>query len=80
MEKNAPVHEVKLGRVRAAIWKNDSGKGPWYSVTVSKLYKDEAGKWQDGSNFSREDLPLLMKVAEEAFTWVYQHPVGGEIE
>lgn len=80
MDKNAPVHEARLGRVRAAVWKNESGKGTWYSVTISKLYKDEADKWQDGSSFSREDLPLLMKVAEEAYTWVYQHPIGVEPE
>ena len=27
MEKNVPVHEARLGRVRAAVWKNESGKG-----------------------------------------------------
>ena len=80
MEKNTPVHEARLGRVRAAVWKNESAKGSWYSVTIAKLYKDEDGKWQDGHNFSREDLPLLIKVADEAYTWAYQHPIGVEVE
>jgi hypothetical protein len=72
MGKNTPVHEVKFGRVRAAVWANEGETGTWYSVTFSKLYKDREGKWQDSGSFSREDLPLLVKAADQAHDWLYR--------
>lgn len=71
---NKPVGEFKVGRVRAAVWANESESGPWHSVTFSRLYKDKDGNWQDSPNFSRDDLPLLMKAADQAHTFLYQTP------
>ena len=39
-EKKRPVHEVRLGRIRAAIWENSTEKGVRHNVTISRLYKD----------------------------------------
>ena len=36
-----PVHEVRIGRVRAAVWANETTNGVAHSVTFSRLYKDE---------------------------------------
>ena len=72
---NKPVGEVKLGRIRAAVWANEGEGGPRYSVTFSRLFKDKDGNWKDSTSFSREDLPLLMKVADRAHTYLYEgHP------
>ena len=62
----------KVGRVRAAVWTNESDKGRWHSVSFSRLYKDKDGNWQDATRFSREDLPLLIKAADQAHTVLYQ--------
>ena len=41
MEKKKPIHEIRLGRVRAAIWENEGdGDRVHYGVTFSRLYKD----------------------------------------
>jgi hypothetical protein len=32
----------------------------------------EDGQWASSESFGREDLPLLMKVADQAHTWLYQ--------
>lgn len=72
MNKNTPVHEEKFGRVRAAVWANETESGVWYSVSFSKLYKDKEGKWQDASSFSKEDLSLLIKAADQVHTWMYR--------
>lgn len=73
--RKRPVHEERLGRVRAALWENDSqAAGPRYSVTFSRLYKDAAGQWQDSASFARDDLPLLQKVADRAHSWLYERP------
>ena len=66
-----PIHEVRMGRVRAAIWENDTQNGTRYNVTFSRLYRED-DKWKDSSSFGRDDLPLLGKVADQVHSWIYQ--------
>lgn len=67
-----PVHDVRLGRIKAAIWENDTQNGPLHNVTFSRLYKDEDNQWKDSPSFGRDDLPLLAKVADMVHTWIFQ--------
>ena len=66
--KTRPVHEVRAGRIRAAIWANPSEKGVWHTVTLSRLYK-EGDEWEDSQSFGRDDL-LLAKVIDQAHSWI----------
>ena len=75
---NKPVHEVRLGRIRAAIWLNETENGPRYNVQISRLYKDQKDKWKDSTSFGREALPLVAKVADLAMVWIYENPAGAE--
>ncbi len=75
---NKPVHEVRLGRIRAAVWLNDTENGPRYNVQITRLYKDQHDKWKDSTSFGREDLPLVGKVADMAMVWIYENPAGSE--
>jgi len=69
-QKPRPVHEVRLGRIRAAIWENDTPSGTRHNVTLSRLYKD-GDEWKDSASFGRDDLPLLGKVADQAHSWIF---------
>lgn len=75
---NKPVHELRLGRIRAAVWLNETENGPRYNVQITRLYKDKNDKWQDSTSFGREDLPLVGKVADMAMVWIYENPAGSE--
>ena len=46
-----PVHEIRMGRIRAAVWENETKNGNVHNVTISRLYKDDNDKWSD-SNLS----------------------------
>lgn len=74
MSKKKPVHEIRLGRVRAAIWENETSNGTRHNATFSRLYRDEQGNWHDSASFGRDDLPLLWKVADCVHTWIMQQP------
>ena len=74
-DKTRPVHEIRLGRIRAAVWENATQNGMFHNVTVSRLYKEEE-QWKDSTSFGREDLPLLIKVLDQAHTWIYEHPAA----
>jgi hypothetical protein len=71
MSKNKPVHEIRLGRMLAAVWQNETEAGPRRSVTFTRLYKD-GEQWKDSASFGREDLLLLAKLADAVHTWLYQ--------
>jgi len=65
-----PVHEVRVGRVRAAIWENETPNGKRHNVTLSRLYKD-GDQWKDSTSFGRDDLPLVAKVTDLAHSWIF---------
>lgn len=68
--KTRPVHELRMGRIRAAIWANETQNGMRHNVTVSRIYKD-GDDWKDSSSFGRDDLPLVAKIADQAHSWIY---------
>ena len=65
---NAPVHEARLGAIKAAIWANETKNGVRHSVKLSRLYKD-GDEWRSTDTFGRDDLPLVEKVADLAHAW-----------
>ena len=71
-----PVEEVRIGAVKAAVWRNvvDMGNNsrPMYSVTFQRLYRDGENAWKSTESFGRDDLLVLAKVAEKAFERVHE--------
>ena len=68
-EKQKPVHEVRLGYIKAAVWKNDTETGARFNTTFSRLYKD-GEEWRSTDSFGRDDLLLLGKVADQVHSWI----------
>jgi|ERR1700737_3018775 hypothetical protein len=72
-ERQRPAHEVRLGRIKAAIWANTTDQGIRYNVTLTRIYKDqESGEWRTSTSFGRDDLLLVAKISELAMVWIYQ--------
>jgi len=73
MQKEKPVHEVRLGAIKAAIWKNETqGGGVRYSTHICRIYRDEKDKeWKRSESFGREDLLMVAKVADHAHSWIH---------
>jgi hypothetical protein len=69
-EKAKPVHEIRLGRIKAAIWENETQNGSMFNVNIVRLWKD-GKQWKDSSSFGRDDLPLVAKVADMVHTWIF---------
>jgi hypothetical protein len=68
-EQQKPVHEVRLGAVKAAVWKNQTDNGVRFNATFSKLYKD-GNQWKNTESYGRDDLLLLAKVADQTHSWI----------
>ncbi len=71
MAKQKPAHEIRLGRIKATIWANDTTNGTRHNVTVVRIYKD-GDEWKQSDSFGRDDLPLVSKVLDFAHTWIFE--------
>ena len=78
MANQKPVDEIRIGRVKATVWKNGTEDQPRYNVTFSRLYK-EGDQWKSTQSFGRNDLLVLRKVADQAHSRLFELPVGEEL-
>ena len=69
--KQKPIHEVRLGHIKAAVWRNETEAGVRYNVTFSRIYKD-GDNWKSTDSFGRDDCLLLAKVADQTHSWIFQ--------
>ena len=77
MANPKPVAEVRIGRVKAAIWPNETEGRTRHNVTFSRLYK--GGKeWKKTQSFGRNDLLVLAKVANQAHSRIFEFQQEGE--
>ena len=70
---NKPATTLRRGIVKATIWQNTSKNGPFFSTTFSRSYKEQSGKWSNGTSFGLNDLEGLLIVASEAKEWIAAH-------
>jgi hypothetical protein len=77
LTKKRPVHDVRIGSVKAAIWRNEGSNGPWHTVTFEHLYKD-GDEWKSSGSFGRDELLVLAKVADRAHTWISDQETRSE--
>jgi hypothetical protein len=66
-----PIHEVRLGLIKAAIWQNQTRVGERHNVTLTRLYRN-GDVWKESTHFGRDDLLLASKVLDLAHSWIYQ--------
>ena len=79
MANQQPVDEIRIGRVKATIWRNGTDEQPRHNVTFGRLYK-EAAQWKTTQSFGRNDLLVLAKVADQAHSRIFALPQEEEPE
>lgn len=75
---NRPVHEIRLGKVKAAIWRKETEHGPRYSVVFGRIYRTEQG-WETSTSFGRDELPLVTRVSDLVHLWIYEQNDRSEV-
>lgn len=71
MDRNKPIQRFRVGRIQVAVWANKGARGTWFSVTASRSYRNDQGHWQDSNGFALQDLPLLCRVLDQAYDYLY---------
>ena len=73
--KPKPTEEVRMGTIKAAIWRNETAAGVRHSITFRRLYTQMDGakkRWKSSDSFGRDDLLVLAKVAHQAHTRILE--------
>ena len=65
---NKPVDTIRDGHLKATIWENFGEKGTFYSVDLSRTYKDAQGNYRDSHSFSGTELIQIARLAHLAYT------------
>ena len=79
MANQKPVDEIRIGHVKATIWRNGTEDRPRHNVTFSCLYRD-GDQWKSTQSFGRNDLLVLAKVADQAHSRLFELPREEEQE
>jgi hypothetical protein len=78
-EKRKPIHEIKIGRMRTSIWKDEGEFGPILKATspvlVYRLPEDKRKNkkdngWRERVFFNREEALLASQVLSRAFDYI----------
>ena len=64
-----PAHKLRDGAIEVAIWRNESEKGPWYSVNHRQSYK-QGDEWKESDSYGQDDLLTLAKLLDLAHSWI----------
>jgi hypothetical protein len=66
---NRPVHEIRLGAVRAAIWEDENHDEPRFRVSITRgLRPGERHARHD--LFDADDLPVVAELVDLAHLWI----------
>ena len=69
--KKQPVQEIRMGLIKAVVWANQTkSNGIMHNVTLSRIYRDTNGDWQETQSLGRNDLLLAAKVLDAAHTFI----------
>jgi hypothetical protein len=68
-----PVHKIRAGVIEVAVWCREGANGPFYSVSMSRSYKD-GDQWKQADSYGADDCLLLSKLLDQAHSWIILNP------
>lgn len=68
-----PIKKFRLGSIQASIWAHENGQRKTrFTVAVSRRYQNKEGNWVDSDFFDHDDLPVVAKAMDFAYSWVWR--------
>jgi hypothetical protein len=68
---NEPVFKKKRKGIHMALFENVSDNGTFFKATFQRVYKKD-DKFETTNSFSRDDLPCLAMLANDAYAWILE--------
>jgi hypothetical protein len=77
-KKDKPVHEIRIGKIKAVIWANHTEGGVRHNVQLRRIFKrDDSAQWESSDSLGRDDCLVGAEVLRLAALWIYDHGQGG---
>ena len=64
---NKPIDTLRDGNLKATVWSNFGEKGTFYTVNLTRTYKDDSGNYHDSDSFSGSELLRVAHLATSAY-------------
>jgi hypothetical protein len=75
---NRPEKQISTGAIQASIWNNVKGNVSFKTISLTRRYKDQNGKWQSSNNLRVTDLPKAQLVLSKAYEFLVLREGTGE--
>ena len=69
---NSPVKKLEDYPYTASVWRNQSDKGPYYTVTVTRSFRDENGEYKNTHSIPSNDLLRVSELQRSAHQFVLE--------
>ena len=69
MSDNKPAMKYRIGFITATIWKNDNGGNKFYTVNLSRSYKD-GDDYKNTDQLGHADLLNASRVLQKSEDWI----------
>ncbi|MAT50121.1 MAG: hypothetical protein CL958_03040 [Euryarchaeota archaeon] len=63
-----PIDTIRDGSLKATIWKRFGDNGNFYSVEISRTWRDDEGKYHDSHSFTGSELLRVSRLADIAYS------------
>jgi len=70
-----PIHEIGHGLIKVRIWRKQTRSVLRHTLTIVRLYRN-GDVWKESTRFSRDDIPLMCLVLDEAHSWIFENSGG----
>ena len=78
--KATPVHTVRIGSIKAAVWKNRTSTGFMFNATLVRLYRTQQGVWGESHSLSRDDLLTAAKALDLAHSYIVEAEAAARVQ
>ena len=76
-EKSKPAHKIRSGALTVTLWKHEGDKGPWFTATPMRSYK-QGDEWKETNSYGQEDFLELAEMFREARAWVIKEKAAAK--
>ena len=67
MATQSPTTTLRDGALKATAWRNSGSKGDYFTVRLSRSYRDDNDKWHDSDRFRRNELLAAAHLLTRAY-------------
>ncbi len=74
-----PVHEIRRGLLKVRVHRSRGRSSTRYTISIVRLFRN-GDVWKMSSRFSRDDIPVIRLLLDEAFLWIHEQNCGVDLQ